>query len=188
MDITEALAEADPHQNHSRINSPSLFFWGEELSKPNVKEFPGNPTVFVASTAIGVEVTTPEHMRNANRPLIQILKEICEEARVYANEIYSKYERMWFPCGSADVVLRWNTHRDIIQLFKKEADPPKRAGSRDWYTGWFGRLFKTSDGWWWIPKLDKNSQSMKYEEAICQFVRDKLIFCNIKVDVRTYID
>jgi len=156
-----------------------------------VKEFPGNPTVFVSSTTIGIEVTTPEHMRNANRPLIQILKEICEEARVYANQIYPKYDYpngMWFPCGNADIVLRWNTHRDIIQLFKKEADPPERAHSQ-WYRGWFGRLFKTNDGWWWIPKLDKDrTQSMKYYEAVCQFVRDKLIFANIKVDVRTYID
>lgn len=157
------------------------------MSDHNVKEFPGKPTVFVASTAAGVEVTTPEHMRNANRPLIEILKEICEEARVYANQIYGKYDYpngMWFPCGSADIVLRWNTHRDIILLFKKESETAKRG----WYTGWFGRLFKTDNGWWWKPKLDKDSQSMKYEEAVCQFVRDKLIFCNIKVDVRTYID
>ena len=33
-----------------------------------------------------------------------------------------------------------------------------------------------------------SSQSMAFEEAICQFVRDKLIFRDIKVDVRTYID
>lgn len=156
-----------------------------------VKEFPGNPTVFVAATAVGIEVTTPEHMRNKNRPLIVILKEVCEETRVYANEIYSKYDYpngQWFPCGNADIVLRWNMHREIIKLFRKEAYPPKRKGSSGWYEGWFGRLFKTSDGWWWMPKLNKDTQSMKYKEAVCQFVRDKLIFCDIKVNVRTYID
>lgn len=155
--------------------------------QPDVKEFLGTPTVFVASKGNVIEVTTPEHMRSKNKPLIQILKEICEEARKYANEIYSKFDYpngAWYPCGSADIVLRWNEHRNIIQLFKKEAE---RRNS-DFYHGWFGRLFKTHDGWWWFPKVDKSSQSMRYEEEICRFIRDKLALANIRVTVRTFID
>jgi len=154
----------------------------------DVKEFKGNPTVFVAATPVGVEVTTSEHMRMENKPLIRILREVCEEARVYANTIFPRFsypDGEWFPCGSADIVLRWNDHREMIKLFMKEG----RSTNQKFWEGWFGRLFKTSgQGWWWFPKLDHNSQSMRYEEEVCRFIRDKLTFANIKVDVRTYID
>ena len=127
-------------------------------------------------------------LRNENKTLKQILKEVCEEAKVYANEIFHKYDYPdgeWYPCGSADIVLRWREHRKIIDLFRKEG----RLIGSDWWEGWFGRLFKTSSqGWWWFPKLDRNSQSMRYEEEVCRFIRDKLALANIRVDVRTYID
>ena len=155
-----------------------------------VKQFKGNPDVYVASGKGIVQVTTSEHLKNANKPLKQILTEICEEARVYANKIFDKYSYPngnWYPCGSADVVLKWNEHRNIINLFREEAT--ENLG-RDYWKGWFGKLFKTSSGqgWWWMPKLDKNSQSMLYEEEVCRFVRQKLALANIKVDVRTNID
>ena len=123
----------------------------------------------------------------------QILTEICEAARMFANEIFENYsypKGNWYPCGSADVVLKWNEHRNIINLFRKEASKAKghSAHGSDWWEGWFGRLFKTDNGWWWMPKLDKTSQSMLYEEEVCRFVRQKLALANIKVDVRTYID
>jgi len=150
-----------------------------------VKEFKGEPTVYVGNKGNVIGVTTDEHLRNKNKPLIQILKEICEAAREYANQIYSKFDYpngAWYPCGSADVVLRWNNHREIITLLKKEAD--RTEGN--FYYGWFGRLFKTDNGWWWFPKLDKKSQSMRYE--VCRFIRDKLAFADFRVDVRTFID
>jgi len=152
-----------------------------------VKEFKGKPDIFVASGKGTVQVTTSEHLKNANKPLEQILREICEASRLFANEIFEKYsypDGSWYPCGSADVVLRWNEHRKIIDLFRKAAT--RKQG--DWWEGWFGRLFKTSNGWWWKPKLDKDSQSMLYEEEVCRLVRQKLALANIKVDVRTYID
>jgi hypothetical protein len=153
---------------------------------PEVKEFKGKPTVYVASHGNTIEVTTEEHMRNANKPLEVILKEICEEAEKFAKEILPKYDYpdgAWYPCGSADVVLKWNDHREIINLFRKQAD--KVDG--DFYHGWFGRLFKTSNGWWWKPNIP-GSQSMLYEEEVCRFVRQKLALANIRVDIRTYID
>ncbi len=156
--------------------------------KDEVKEFKGKPSVFVLSEGNQVGVTTSEHLKNANKPLKQVLMETCEEAREYANKIFPRFsypDGEWFPCGSADIVLRWNEHRDIIKLFKKEAT---RKKGNDWWQGWFGRLFKTSKGWWWFPKLDKNSQSMRYEEEVCRFVRDKLAFANRRVEIRTYID
>lgn len=153
-----------------------------------VKEFKGNPDVFVASGKGIVQVTTSEHLKNASKQLEQILREICEAARVFANEIFEKYsypDGDWYPCGSADVVLKWNEHRSIINLFKEEGT----ENQRDFWKGWFGRLFKTSgQGWWWMPKLDKSSQSMLYEEEVCRFVRQKLALANIRVDVRSYID
>jgi len=153
-----------------------------------VKEFKGKPKVFVVTEGNKIGVTTSEHLRMANKPLKQILKEICEEARAYANKIFHKYDYPdgeWYPCGSADIVLRWREHRKIIDLFRREGT----LKSSDWWEGWFGRLFKTSgQGWWWFPKLDRNSQSMRYEEEVCRFIRDKLALANIRVDVRTYID
>lgn len=159
----------------------------------DVKEIPvtikGKPSsVFVASDKVTVSVTTSEHLRMATKPLEGILREICEEAKQHAKEIFPKFSYPngeWFPCGSADVVLRWNDHREIIKLFRKEGRPK----GHDWWEGWFGRLFKTrKQGWWWFPKLIQNSQSMRYEEEVCRFIRDKLAFANIKVDVRTHID
>jgi len=154
-----------------------------------VKEFKGKPDVFVASGKGIVQVTTSEHLKNANKSLEQILREICEAARVFANKIFDKYsypDGNWYPCSSADVVLRWNEHRNIINLFKHVATRKHGIG---WWEGWFGRLFKTgSQGWWWKPKLDQDSQSMLYEEEVCRFVRQKLALANIRVDVRTYID
>jgi len=79
--------------------------------------------------------------------------------------------------------LRWNDHREIISLFKKQAD--KVDG--DFYHGWFGRLFKTDNGWWWMPNIPE-SQSMLYEEEVCRFIRQKLALANIRVDIRTFID
>lgn len=162
-----------------------------------MKRFPGKPDVYVLSGGNVIEVTTSEHMRNENRPLKEILTEICEQTKEFANKIFHDYDYpdgKWFPCGSADIVLKYNDtgHREIINLFKKEADQdsasaPNVAG-RDWYVGWFGRLFKTDQGWWWMPKLDQKSQSMLYEEDICRFIREKLAYANIKVEVRTYID
>jgi len=157
------------------------------MTKPTVKEFPGNPTVFVTAAENMIQVTTPEHMRNKNRPLIVILKEVCEEAQKLGETLYPKYNGPngnWFPCGSAHIVLRWNTHRDIIKLFKKEATETRGS----YYKGWFGSLMKTSSsGWWWSPPI-KCSQSMKYAEEVYQSVRDKLIFADVKVNVETYID
>jgi len=124
-----------------------------------------------------------------NLPLDIFLKKTVEEARAYGDSIFSKYEEGreigWFPCGSADVVLRWNDHREIIKLFQKTASENRRT---DYWKGWFGSLMKTSSqGWWWSPPM-QNTQSMAYQEAVCKFVRDKLIYRDIKVDVRTYID
>ena len=159
----------------------------------DVKEFPvkvrGKPgSVFVASDKNIVSVTTSEHLRLATKPLEKILKEICEEAKDYAKEIFSKFsypDGEWFPCGSADVVLRWNDHRETIKLFRAQG----RSRGDDWWEGWFGKLFKTGGyGWWWFPKLIQNSQSMRYEEEVCRFIRDKLALANIRVDVRTHID
>jgi hypothetical protein len=165
--------------------SNSLFlFWGVFLK---VKEFKGNPKVYVASHGGAVEVTTEEHMRNANRPLESILREICQQAEEYAKSIIHNYDYpdgQWYPCGTADIVLRWNDHREIIKLFQRQAD--RRQGD-DWWEGWFGRLFKTSNGWWWRPNIP-GSQSMLYEEEVCRFVRQKLALANIRVDIRTYID
>ena len=62
-----------------------------------VKEFKGEPTVFVASEGGLITVTTSEHMKNANKPLKQILMEICEEARKHANEIFSQFS---YPDGN----------------------------------------------------------------------------------------
>ena len=151
-----------------------------------VKKFDGKPTVFVSSRENVIEVTTSEHLKNANKPLEQILREVCEKAKEYAEKILPEYNYpngKWYPCGSADVVLRWNQHRDIIILFKKQAKPDRK----DWYRGWFGRLFKTHDGWWWMPIIP-SSQSMLYEEEVCRFVRQELALANIRVNVRTYID
>jgi hypothetical protein len=158
----------------------------DEYVEMETKEFKGNPTVFVSSHGNVVEVTTDEHMRNANRPLESILREICQQVEEYAKSILPNYNYpngKWYPCGSADIVLRWNEHRDIINLFRKQAD--KVDG--DFYHGWFGRLFKTSNGWWWMPNIPE-SQSMLYEEEVCRFIRQKLALANIKVDIRTYID
>jgi len=119
----------------------SLSIWVKNMEH---KVNPGSVFVATGRNPI-VEVSTEAHMRNANKPLIAILKEICEEARVYANEIFDKYsypDKEWFPCGSADLVLKWNDlqNRKIILLFKKEAE----------------------------PKVDKKTQAMRYEEAVCR--------------------
>lgn len=135
--------------------------------------------------------TTPQHMAAHTLPLDVYLKQVVEEARKYSDSIFHKYqvggEIGWFPCGSANLILRWNNseHREIIKLFQKTANED-RGG---YWKGWFGTLFKTSSsqGWWWTPPM-QTSQSMAYKEAVCQFVRDKLVFRDIKVDVRTYID
>jgi len=152
-----------------------------------VKEFKGNPKVYVASHGNAVEVTTEEHMRNANRPLESILREICQQTEEYANSIVHDYDYpdgKWYPCGIANIVLRWSDHREIIKLFRKQAD---RKQEDDWWEGWFGRLFKTDNGWLWRPNIP-DSQSMLYEEEVCRFVRQKLALANIRVDIRTYID
>jgi len=160
-----------------------------EKEQPNVKEFLGSPEVFVASQGPFIQVTTSEHLQNEGKPLEQILKEVCEAARQYANEIYHTYDYPngnWYPCGSADIVLRWNKHREIIKLFQKTA--AEKRGD-DYWVGWFGKLMKTeTQGWWWFPKLDQGSQSMLYEEEVCRFVRQKLALANIVVEIRTYID
>jgi len=151
-----------------------------------VKEFPGSPDVFVASQGPFIQVTTSEHLKNEGKPLEQILKEVCEAARQYANEIYHAYDYpngKWYPCGSADIVLRWNDHREIINLFRKQAS----SRNQDYYQGWFGKLHKTSNGWWWMPNIP-GSQSMLYEEEVCRFIRQKLALANIRVDIRTFID
>jgi len=62
-----------------------------------VKEFKGNPNVYVASQGGAIEVTTDEHMRNANRPLEAILKEICQQAEEYAKKILPDYD---YPNGN----------------------------------------------------------------------------------------
>ncbi len=157
----------------------------------NVKEFPGenkDPTTFVVSVKDGVMVTTTEHMRAADIPLEQYLRQVVKEACEYGDSIFHKYEEGgeigWFPCGTAEGVLRWNQHRERIQLFQKTAD----SYDREFWEGWFGKLFKTStQGWWWTPPM-RGTQSMYFQEEVCKFVREKLMFKNIKVDVRTYID
>ena len=165
--------------------------------QPSIREFPGqhsdkpvpgDPTVYVLAQGHIIGVTTPEHMKAHDMPLDEYLGKVVEEARKYADSIYHKYEEGgeigWFPCGSADVVLRWNDHREIIKLFQKTG----REDRGTWWTGWFGKLFKTSSqGWWWSPPM-QNTQAMLFQEAVCQFVRDKLIYRDIKVNVRTYID
>jgi len=62
-----------------------------------VKKFKGKPTVFVASQGNIIEVTTEEHMRNANRPLESILREICQQAEEYAKSILHNYD---YPDGN----------------------------------------------------------------------------------------
>lgn len=156
-----------------------------------VKEFPGenkDPTVFSISEGNVIGCTTAPHMAAHALPLDAFLRQVTAQAKAYGDSIFPKYQEGgeigWFPCGSANVVLKWNNHREIIKLFQKTADEVK---SGHW-KGWFGRLFKTgSQGWWWDPPM-QITQSMGFEEAVCKFVRDKLIFRDIKVDVRTYID
>jgi hypothetical protein len=156
--------------------------------EPTIKKFEGNPTVYSINEGNGViGCTTTEHMKAHDLPLEQYLRQVVEEARKFGDGIIDQYgypNGNWFPCGTADVVLRWNNHRDIIKLFQKTAD----RIDGDFYNGWFGRLFKTSSqGWWWSPPMH-NTQAMLYQEEVCKFVREKLIFKEIKVDVRTYID
>lgn len=127
-------------------------------------------------------------MRNATRPLKEILQEVCREAEEHAKRILPDYgypSGKWFPCGSADIVLEWGDfkNRTIIKLFKKEASSIKH----DFYRGWFGRLFKVSRGFWWMPNIP-SSQSMLYEEEVCKFIRDKLVRSDIAVYIRSYVD
>jgi len=155
-----------------------------------VKEFKGKPDVFVVSEPGIIGVTTSEHMKVEQIPLDQYLKQVIEEGRKYGDSIVHKYDYPdgeWFPCGTANLVLRWNQHREIIDLFRKTS-AEGRKGRNDFWTGWFGRLMKTSSqGWWWTPPM-WSTQAMKFQEEVCRFIREKLIFKNIKVDVRTYID
>ena len=138
-----------------------------------------------------IRVTTPEHMKAHAIPLDVFLKQAMQEARAYGDSIFHKYQEGgeigWFPCGSANIVLKWNQHREIIQLLQKESKEGKKGDRGTWWTGWFGRLYKTSNGWWWTPPM-QSSQSMLFEEEVCKFVRAKLIFRDVKVDIRTYID
>lgn len=165
--------------------------------EPNVKEFQGsgtegNPTVFVVNEGKGIiGCTTTEHMKVQDIPLEQYLKQIIQEARIFGDQIFPKYEQGgeigWFPCGTANIILRWNDHREIIDLLRKTSEEGKK-GDNDFWRGWFGRLMKTSSyGWWWTPPM-RGTQAMLFQEEVCKFIRDKLIFKNIKVDVRTYID
>jgi hypothetical protein len=72
-------------------------------------------------------------------------------------------------------------------MLRKTSEEGKK-GKSDFWTGWFGRLMKTqTHGWWWTPPM-RSTQSMGFKEEVCKFVRDKLIYKNVKVDVRTYID
>jgi len=162
-----------------------------------VKEFPGegtpgNPTVFNIDEGKGIMgCTTTEHMKVQDIPLEEYLKQIVQEARVFGDGIFDKYgegkERGWFPCGTANLVLRWNDHREIIDLLRKTSEEGKK-GDNDFWRGWFGRLYKTGDhGWWWTPPM-QGTQAMLFQEEVCKFLREKLVFKNIKVDVRTYID
>ena len=167
-----------------------------EKRQPDVKEFPGtggpgNPTVFNVVEGNIIGCTTTEHMKVQDIPLDQYLRQVVEEARKYGDSIFHKYEEGgeigWFPCGTANVVLRWNDHREIIDLFRKTSAEGKK-GQRGFWRGWFGRLMKTSSqGWWWSPPM-RGTQALRFQEEVCKFIRDKLIFKNIKVDVRTYID
>ena len=164
--------------------------------QPDVKEFPGtggpgNPTVFNVVEGNVIGCTTTEHMKVQDIPLDQYLRQVVEEARKYGDSIFHKYEEGgeigWFPCGTADVVLKWNDHREILDLFRKTSAEGKK-GKNDFWRGWFGRLMKTSSqGWWWSPPM-RGTQALRFQEEVCKFIRDKLIFKNIKVDVRTYID
>jgi len=77
---------------HMGLNSFSL---GVLFLK--TKEFKGKPTVFVSSHGNVIEVTTNEHMRNADRPLEAILKEICQQAEEYAKKIFHDYD---YPNGN----------------------------------------------------------------------------------------
>lgn len=165
--------------------------------QPEVTEFPGegnpagNPTVFNVVEGNVIGCTTTEHMKVQDIPLEQYLKQVVEEARSYGDSIFHKYEEGgeigWFPCGSANVVLRWNDHREIIDLLRKTSEEGTK-GRNDFWEGWFGRLMKTSSqGWWWTPPM-QGTQAMLFQEEVCKFVRQKLILKNIKVDVRTYID
>lgn len=162
-----------------------------DLKQPEIKEFPGenkDPTVYTIVEGNMIGNTTPQHMQAHAMPLEFYLRKVIEEARKYGDSIFHKYgeggEIGWFPCGTANVVLRWNEHREIIKLFQKTGIEDRRT----WWKGWFGRLYKTSSqGWWWSPPM-QSTQSMGFQEAVCQFVRDKLIYRDIKVDVRTYID
>lgn len=166
--------------------------------RPTVKGCPGNdtpndPTVFVVSggnqPVIGV--TTTEHMRVADIPLEEYLKKVVQEARVFGDKLFGDYgegkKNGWFPCGTANLVLRWNGHREIIDIMRKTSTEGKK-GKSDFWKGWFGRLYKTgSHGWWWTPPM-QGTQCMLFQEEVCKFVRDKLVFKDVKVDVRTYID
>jgi len=85
---------------NTRGNNP-LFLFGVLCLE--VKEFKGNPKVYVASHGGAIEVATDEHMRNANRPLETILREICQQAEEYAKKILPDYNYpngKWYPCGS----------------------------------------------------------------------------------------
>jgi hypothetical protein len=155
---------------------------------PIVKEFLGKPKTYVINEGNGViGCTTTEHMKAHQVPLEEYLKQVVQEARKYGDSIIANYgypNGNWFPCGTADLVLRFNEHREIIKLFQKTAD----SEDRGFWRGWFGRLMKTSSqGWWWEPPM-QSTQSMAFQEAVCAFVRDKLIFRDIKAYVRTYID
>lgn len=168
--------------------------------QPNVKEFykedgtPNKPKVFVASQGHIIACTTDQHMQVADMPIEEYLRKVIREARVFGDQIFPKYgpggEIGWFPCGTANIVLRWNEHREIIDLLRKTSEEGKKGEEmkNDFWKGWFGRLFKTSDhGWWWTPPM-QGTQAMLFQEEVCKFVREKLVFKNIKVDVRTYID
>jgi hypothetical protein len=52
---------------------------------------------YAYGSASTIEVTTEEHMRNANKPLEVILRETCEEAEKFAKEILPKYD---YPDGN----------------------------------------------------------------------------------------
>jgi len=186
-----------------RKNNSHLFLWGvnpKMRKQPEIKENkgtggPGNPTTFNIDEGTGIiGVTTSEHMKVVDIPLEEYLKQIVKEAREYGDSIFHKYELGgeigWFPCGTAEVVLRWNQHREIIDILRKTSEEGMkgRDGRGEFWRGWFGRLYKTlTQGWWWTPPM-QGTQSMRFQQAVCEFVREKLIFKNIKVDVRTYID
>jgi len=116
--------------------------------------------------------------------LDKILERAVFVGQEAARVCFDHYEKNWFPCGNAHIVLRGQDNRRLINAIKKRSV----SDGYNFWRGDLGTLMKAEKGYWWSIPLAQDSQSLGYKEEIYRAVRNFLATENIEVELDSYID